>query len=305
MRVLHADKRGVRRTSEVILWAVFPAALLPMCAAPSESQSQQKRLSEQTELLEANPNRPSDSNSANLLDPGVLQLEYGWSREWVSQNETQSTIDGEFRFGLARNIEVRWGGNPWIRDATASATNQGFGDQYLSAQLRLTQAGDKTPAIAFSYLINLPAADERKNLGSGRVDNSFTFLVSKDVHHFTCDFNAAFNVLGRAAIPGHDHNAEFFLAFQHTISRGFSVISEWGGETRLSPTEDPFATNLWAVSFQAHRKVVLDIGFEDADTPGGPPKRVFFGMTYVLADLRGARGDTSQTRIAIPETDFN
>jgi hypothetical protein len=286
--------------SALSIWLLVPPAA---CRLRADDANSGKQIVQELQLLEANPNRPSDSNSADLLKPGVLQLEYGYSREWVSKDEAQSTIDGEVRFGLMKNLEVRWGGNPWIRDATTSATNQGFGDQYLATQWRFREAGKRTPSLALSYVINLPAADERQGLGSGRVDNSFIFLTSKEIRGFTCDFNAVYNLIGRKKADGHDQNGEFFLTFQHGIYRGLSLISEWGGDTQLNSTDGGFATNLWALTFQPQPKVVLDVGFEAHDAPGGPPKRIFFGITYAVSNLyrrHAARGTANQHKSAAP-----
>ena len=106
--------------------------------------------------LEANPNRPSSSNSADVLAPGVLQWEYGFSREWGTAGDRQSALGGELRFGVWRNVEFRWGGNSLVNDTNVAGHAQGFGDQYFSGQVKLREQSEKAPALALSYAIKVP-----------------------------------------------------------------------------------------------------------------------------------------------------
>lgn len=235
--------------------------------------------------LEANPNRPTDSNSADVLDPGILQWEYGFSREWDGGGAFQNLVVGEWRFGLLRNVEVRWGGNPWIRNSAVGGEHQGFGDQYFSAQYRLHEEKNSAPALAASYSVTVPVANQSQGLGSGRFDHCFAFLASKEIHSFTFDFNVLYNLIGREDSGVRDHNGQFFLAAQRSIYGPFSMMAELGGQTRLNSREDASASNLWAMAFRARPRVVLDGGIEVGITKGAPPKRIFFGITYAVADL--------------------
>jgi len=271
-----------KATLPVIFVAVL---LLPASLRAAGNQEQQTQLTDTGTGLEANPNRPTDSNSADVLDPGVLQWEYGYSREWDGGGAFQNLIVGEWRFGLLRNVEVRWGGNPWIRDSTANSEREGFGDQYFSAQYRFRGEKGNLPALAASYSLTAPAASESLGLGSGRFDHCFAFLASKEARSFTFDFNALYNLIGRDDSNVRDHNGQFFLGAQQAVYGPLSLMAELGGQTRLNSDEGPSATNLWAIAFRARPRIVLDGGIEVGITNGTPPKRIFFGITYAVANL--------------------
>lgn len=237
------------------------------------------------EALEANPNRPSSSNSADVLAPGVLQWEYGFSREWSAAAERQNLLGGELRFGVWRNVELRWGGNDLVHNVSVDGHTQGFGDQYFSGQVRFLKESESAPALALSYAIQVPTGNEALGLGSGRVNHSWTFLASKELHKFTCDFNAGYQLVGKPSASGHDQNAVLILTFQRALYGPLSAIGEIGGETRLSAEEPALATTLWALTYRVHRQVVVDAAIDVGITDGAPHKRILFGITYAIANL--------------------
>lgn len=238
------------------------------------------------ESFEASPNRPSSSNAAEVLDPGDLQIEYGFSREWGAEGDRQTTLGGELRFGVWRRVEIRWGGDPLVNNSFESEHAQGFGDQYFSGQYQfLKESETGAPALAVSYSIKAPTADASRGLGSGRVDHAWTFLASKDIHHFTWDFNAGYQLIGRENSTEFDQNGLLILTFQRQIAGPLSLIGEVGGQSRLGDQSPAFATTLWALSYRLHRQVVIDAAMDVGITNGAPRKKILFGVTYAIANL--------------------
>lgn len=282
-------KSGIRwgviwRTAAITLW-LAPAAVW----AQESIEPQQSAEGGADEALEASPNRPSSSNSADVLKPGVLQWEYGFAKEWGASGDRQSAIGGELRFGVMRNLEFRWGGDSLTTLTTDATQTRGFGDQYFSGQYRFLRETKKRPALAVSYAIKVPTAKEALGLGSGRVDHSWTFLASKEIGKFTCDFNAGYQLVGKEGTTGYDSNGIAILTFQRTVYRKLSAIGEIGAESRLGAQAPAFATTLWALTYQLHRQVVIDGGIDVGITPGAPHKRILFGLTYAIANLYGRR----------------
>jgi hypothetical protein len=257
-------------------------------SASGRAQSQQPAITN-ADTLEANPNRPSSSNSAEVLAPGVLQIEYGWSREWEGLGANGSNLGGELRFGLINRVELRWGGGTFLTQFDGIQSKSGFGDQYLSGQAVVRKESPRVPTLALSYAIKFPTASESNGLGTGRTDHTFTFLASKDIHEFTLDFNAVTQILGREGATGFDRNGIAILTISHTISGPLSAIGEVSGETRLNQTTPAFAVNLWALTYRLHKRFVVDCAFEVGLTPGAPQKRILFGFTYAIAKLGHGR----------------
>ncbi len=267
---------------------LFLGALLLCTYSPvSSAQSSPGAASvSAADMLEANPNRPSSSNAAETLAPGVIQWEYGWSREWDGLGGLGSALGGELRYGLTNRVEVRWGGDTFVTQSDGVIRNNGFGDQYFASQIVLRRQSPSIPAVAVSYAIKVPSASEPKGLGSGRIDHTFVFLASKDIHEFTIDFNTVTQVVGRDAAPGFDKDAIFILTLSHAIKGPLGFIAEISGNTRLNEQTPAFATNLWALTYRVHRRFVIDCAFDVEVTHGAPQKRVLFGFTYAIANLR-------------------
>lgn len=236
-------------------------------------------------IPDANPNRPSSSNSAEVLDPGVMQLEYGFNKNWEPAGNRQMTVGGEVRFGVWRNIELRWGSDPLVGNFTPNGHALGIGDQYFSGQFQFQKQSDKFPALAVSYAVTVPTGNESLGFGTGRVSHSWTFLASKDFYNITCDFNATYDLIGRQVETGYDQNAVFYLAFQRTIYGPLSVIAEFGEATRLNDQTPTNSTTLGALAYKLNRRVVIDSAIDAGVTRGAPQKRIAFGITYVIGKL--------------------
>lgn len=261
--------------------------LLPCLTSSAHAQEAHEGHTSSTTnyVLQAQPNRPSSSNAAEVLDPGVLQVEYGFSREWGAEGDRLTELGGELRFGLWRNIEVRWGGSPLVNLSLDAAHARGFGDQYLSGQYQFLRQSEGRPALALSYAVKFPTADSAQSLGSGRVDHNWLFLVSKDIHHFTWDFNAGYQLIGRPNSTGFDQNGLLILTFQRQLAGPLSVIGEIGGQSRLGDQAPAYATTLWALTYSLHPRVVVDAAIETGITNGAPHKKILFGVTYAIANL--------------------
>jgi len=269
----------------------FLGALL-ICASSLLASGQSQQPGQALPLadpLEATPNRPSSSNSAEVLEPGVLQWEYGWSRGWEGMGANNSDLGGELRCGLLNRVELRWGGGTFLTQFDGAQTKTGFGDQYLGGQVVVGKESTKVPAIALSYAIKFPTASESEGLGTGRIDHAFTFLASKNIHDFSVDFNAVAQILGRDGITGFDKNGVAILTISHGIFGPVGAIGEVSGETRLDQTTPAFATNLWALTYRIDKRFVVDCAFEAGLTPGAPQKRILFGFTYAIAKLGHGR----------------
>ncbi|HUL16833.1 MAG TPA: transporter [Terriglobales bacterium] len=243
--------------------------------------------------FEANPNRPSSSNSADVLAPGELQLEYGFSRDWGTDHDRQNLLGGELRVGVWRNIELRWGGNSFVENESPGSNEQGFGDQYLSAQYRFHEQTEEIPALALSYAIKFPTGDESRGLGSGRTDHAFTFLASKDIHKITIDFNAGYQLVGQEGADGYNQNAATILTFSRTLYGPLTGMAEISSETRLGD-QPAFATTLWGLSWRVRRQLVLDSAIDVGITKGAPHKRILFGLTYAIARIHSRQQRGSQ-----------
>jgi hypothetical protein len=237
------------------------------------------------DLVEANPSRPSNSHSADLLAPGLLQAEYGYLREWERDSTLQDALGGELRFGVSKDLEVRWGGNFLVCDQFPASQACSFGDQAFTGEYHLKNQSAHSPAVAASYSIKVPTANDQRGLGTSRVDHSFTLLASKQVQKFIVDFNLSYQLLGEPAASGYDQNGAVFLTVSHSLYGPLTFVAEFDGYSRLNAQMPAYASTLWALSCKVHRRVALDAAVLPGITSAAPRKRVSFGITYAIANL--------------------
>lgn len=222
--------------------------------------------------ITAVPNRPTVSTTAQPVQLGVLETEWG-----VDAASTHQDINGLLKFGVTTNLELRFANDP----ITADSGTHGFGDLSAGFKYRLTRDHDHQPSIGLMYMFKAPTAGNV--LGSGYPDNSLTLLVSKDMgkHHF--DYNLIGNLLGTA--NGWDYAFEHALAWSHPLHDRWGMDAELSGVTRSGAGLPGSAQFILSATYTARPRLVFDIGMMGGLT--GPIPRAMFtaGMTYSVAEL--------------------
>jgi hypothetical protein len=230
----------------------------------------------------ANPNRPTVADPADIGQLGVLELEYGYERDWFPGAVPGNGLEGLLKFPVACNLEIRWSPDTFV----TRGNQQGFGDNWIGAQYRLRRQTARVPTLAASYALKIPSASWVKGLGSGRVDHQFKFLASKDLLGTHFDFNASALLIGRPLRRGFDHDAELTLSFSHGLRGKLGMTGEFYGDTQLNNSTPGFVSNLWALTYTITPRLVVDAGMDTALTRDAPfHKRFFMGLVYSLAEV--------------------
>ncbi len=235
--------------------------------------------------IQNNPNRPTVANPADITQYGVLELEYGWDHGWPASGQSFTDAGGLVKFGLLCNVELRWTTTSYLKQTDSTGTQSGFGDNWIGPQIVFYKQTRAVPSIAASYAVKIPSASFARGLGSGRVDHQFTLLVSKDLYGFHFDFNASAFLVGRPGAPGFDQNAQFNLAFAHSLYKTLQLQGEFYGNTTLNPLTPGFASGLSAIVWSVTPRLEIDAGLDTGMTHFAPRRRIFAGFTYSIANL--------------------
>lgn len=235
-------------------------------------QAASKLLCAQDELT-AVPNRPTVSTTAQPVQPGVLETEWG-----VDAASSHQDINGLLKFGVSKNLELRLTNNP----VTADSGTNGVGDTALGFKYRLTQDSGHEPSVSLMYMAKLPTAGNI--LGSGEVDHILTLLVSKDLgkHHF--DYNLAANLLG-TQVGGFDRSYLNALAWSHPIRGKWGTTAEFSGVTSPNAFTPASAQFLASAIYTAKPRLVFDVGMSARITGDIPNATFIAGLTYSIADF--------------------
>jgi hypothetical protein len=275
------------RKRHVAVWIQPTVLVLAFLVVGSTARAQWigKQTGCYSDSIVANPNRPTVANPADITQYGVLELEYGWDRTWPDASSRQTALAGLLKFAVLCDLELRWNTTSFLSQTDPTGTHQGFGDNWLGAQLRLHRQTKHFPTLAFSYAVKIPSASSEDGLGTGRVDHSVTLLASKDIASVHFDFNATHFWIGRQGTSAFDHNDQINLAFSRSIHGGLGFTGEFYGDTKLSTVTSSFVSSLWALTYTINPRLVIDGGFEGGLTSGGPHRHVFAGFTYSIANL--------------------
>jgi len=260
-----------------------------LCASPAAAQEQQPQQAQGTAPtagaasaqtpeedasgISAVPNRPTITTTAETVQRGVLEIEYGFE---VADNH--QNMNGLLKFGIFKNLELRLANNPFERDDGV----RGIADTGLGFKFRaITQKG-ALPTISLLYTASLPTATQR--LGTGAVGHSVQILVSKDFgkHHF--DVNEGPQFVGRPQ-GGFDRNYFTSLSYSHPITEKLGATAEIAGFSKTNRDIPATLILLGAFTYNVTPRLVLDAG-ASINAYGHLPRAIgIFGFTYAISDL--------------------
>jgi len=224
--------------------------------------------------ITAVPNRPTFSTTAEAVQPGVFEIEYGFELADGHQN-----INGLLKFGLTKKLELRFGNNPIERDAGIA----GRGDSGAGFKYRIVEEKSWYPTFSVLYTATIPTATA--GVGAGAVGHSAGILVSKDFGKHHLDFNETAQWLGRAGASGFDRDYFTALAYAHGIRGNWGATTELAGFSRANAATPATMTIMGAATYNMSSRLVLDTGVYIA-AYGHLPRATFFsGVTYSVAGL--------------------
>ena len=263
----------LHRVPLAVLCALLPAVSVAAQQMPPQGSQPAPLPPDQ---ITAVPNRPTFATTAESVQRGVLEIEYGFEGGDGHQN-----INGLVKFGLLRNLELRSANNPFERDAAVGGT----GDSGAGFKWRIHSQSGPVPTISVLYAATIPTAIH--GLGAQASGHSAQLLLSKDFgrHHF--DFNEGVQFVGRPqpAASGYDRNYFTALSWSHPLRGNWALNAELAGFSRTNATTPATMTLLFAPAYSVSSRFVLDAGTYIA-TYGNLPRATFFcGVTYSIADL--------------------
>ena len=231
------------------------------------------------------PSRPTVTSATDTTQCGVVEIEYGFERQWPGGGTNRDDLSGGLRFGLTPKLDFHWSAGDFVHLMNGDGDRTGYGDNWLGLRYRFLGQTKRGPSLGVFYQAKLPSASLRKGLGSGQVDHSISFLASKDVRKFHFDFNVIQLLAGRLATSGIDLNTGFALASWVPLTHRLSAVVEPYGYTSLNRGSPAFASTTIGFNYKMAPRLYLDAGLDLGLTHDAPRKRVFVGVTYAVANM--------------------
>ena len=224
--------------------------------------------------ITAVPNRPTFASTAEMVQRGVFEVEYGLEATSGHQN-----INGLLKWGIVKNLELWFLNIPIERDSGVA----GRGDSGAGFKFGMISQTKVLPKIAVLYVATLPTATA--NLGAGASGHSAQLLFSKDFgkHHF--DVNEGVQFVGRPGATGFDRNYFTALSYSHPLTEKWGYTAEIAGFSRTNATTPATMVLLAAPTYNVSPRFVLDGGAYVAVYGNLPRVTFFLGLTYSIANL--------------------
>src|SRR6266851_4966753 len=248
--------------------------VLGQTADTPQTTPQNRQKNQNTDEITAVPNRPTFASTAEMVQLGVFEIEYGFEAGRGHQN-----VNGLLKWGAVKNLELWFLNNPIQRDAGAA----GLGDSGAGFKYRLFPQWKTRPTLAVLYVATLPTA--RPALGVGAMAHLVQILVSKDFgkHHF--DVNEGVQFVGRPQLGGFDRTYFTALSYFHPLGGKWGYTGEIAGFSRLNASTPATMTLLNAATYNISSRLVLDGGAYFAAYGQLPRVTFFAGVTYSIANL--------------------
>jgi hypothetical protein len=269
--VLSLLAAGPRATSVV---AQEQAQTSAPATAPSQGPNQSDVQNADQNEITAVPNRPTIATTAETVQLGVFEVEYGFEAAKGHQN-----INGLLKWGTFKNLELWFLNNPIERDAGIA----GRGDSGAGFKYRFVSQKNALPTTSILYVATVPTATA--GVGAGAMSHSVEILLSKDFekHHFDLNFGPQF--LGRSGASGFDRNYFSALSYSYTFTKKWGYTNEIAGFSRANSTTPATLTVLNAATYNVSPRLVLDCGVFLAAYGNLPRANFVAGVTYSVADL--------------------
>src|SRR5215468_7027558 len=162
--------RRITRFALPLCWASLFLGLACRAQAPDRQDAPAAPAPEAaglTDQIGAVPNRPTFSTTAESVQAGVFEVEYGFEAADGHQN-----INGLLKFGATKNLELRFANNPIERDSGVA----GFGDSGAGFKYKIVPQKSWRPTFSVLYGATIPTAT--KDVGAGAIGHSAGFLAS-------------------------------------------------------------------------------------------------------------------------------
>ena len=197
------------------------------------------------ELPPISADRPSQSDASNLVPPGSLQAEIGYTYAHDDADtittKSHSVPNLNLRYGLLEKLEIRFGWNGYFHsNPDPGLIQDGTGDGQVSAKWYLWEESKRVPEVTLLVGTTLPFGEN--GFSSERSDPFFRFLMTQSLPSgFSLSSNLGVTWNTRAfGIASKDTAADFIYTalLNYAVSPEIDGFVEFFGSVPLEEQED-------------------------------------------------------------------
>jgi hypothetical protein len=165
-----------------------------------------------------------------ILDHGIHEFEKLWFRS------TRDIRDKEDRTGRINNYTffVQKDGKTFIQ---GEERGSGLGDIPLTVKGKILDESDMIPCLSARVSVKIPTGDDKRALGSGKVDYGLGLLLQKTYKNFTTYLNADVTFPGQAF---NDEDISLIPFYEIMLGGEYKFTQRLSGLLQLSYITRPF-----------------------------------------------------------------
>ena len=209
--------------------------------------------------------RPLNVDDADPVPPGVVEMEAGVLVEYSgSSSHTDVPLGGTIGFGLADGLEAGVGFG-WQLDRSTDelgphARESGMLDVPVGAKWQFAGEAEWRPRLALAAAVNVPAADDHAELGSGEADYDLTAIASKALTpRLGLHLNAGFTWVGNPDGEALADVAHYGLAVDARLIERLQWVGEVYGESEVSGGRETLCLANTGIRIDAGHGLVIDL----------------------------------------------
>lgn len=253
-------------------------ALLLPCAAAAQGSSADDDF--------IDPTRPSVSESATVQRAGVLQFEPGLDADFRARDfRSQTAAPLGLRFAVTNRLRLDLDVDAFVSPVDRMGKRMtGVGDTSLGFKAIARAQPKERLAVALSYAVKLPSANEEKGLGTGRVDHNLRLILNRTFGKTDYRVNLSYLNIGRADSDRRASGAQAIFTIVRELPRDLGIIGEvYGQSVDEQPPRGVYT--LGAVTYKINQRLRCDVGMRVGFGADAPRVGVFAGLTVGVADL--------------------
>ncbi|HEX8952465.1 MAG TPA: hypothetical protein VF945_11505, partial [Polyangia bacterium] len=225
------------------------------------------------------PCRPTIACTADLVPPGVVELEVGYLYRRLGSGADQQSLPFLLKLTLAEWLQLQVGSNG-ATFASQPAPARFFDDVTVGLKLHLGDQDARTPSLSLSATASLPTPAARGYVRS--YDAFFIAYVTKDLGWLHADLNLGLNAWQLDTAPRAQPWAA--LALSTALPRGFGPMVELYYFADAAPIDPADGGLLVALSYQPRNWLVLDGGADVGLVRSTRAVSAFVGLTIIPMD---------------------
>ena len=225
--------------------------------------------------------RPLVTDDAFPVPSGQVQIEFGMSYNRPAGGGRELTWPvASIAYGLIKRLETSLSIQRVDNADRGEMPVAGFQDIHLGAKLIFVEEIAGWPAMSLALDIKLPTANESKGLSTGKSDQGFTLIFSKDLAPIELDLNLGYLRVGSAKNEKLKNVISGGIAAQYALRPEVVLVGEIFGASRSdqgSPNQAAFQLGL---RYAATPQLVLDTAAGRSLRPTGSDFQITAGLTW-------------------------